>query len=75
MFRHNTGGANSSVDWLPTKWQQFLDATVHVGSQSGQHVLQTGPRVVAVQLCGLQETHDDPARQLVGMPHVNESPR
>ena len=55
-------------------WQQFLDATVHVGWQSGQHVLQTGPRVVAVQLCGLQETHDDPARQLIWTPRVNESP-
>jgi hypothetical protein len=44
---------------LPAMREQLIDAAVHMGWQSCQHVLEIGPRIVAMQLRGLQQAHHD----------------
>jgi DNA helicase-2/ATP-dependent DNA helicase PcrA len=56
--RHLDRAADSGLR-LPAVWQQFPDATVHMRWQSCQHVPQIGPRVMAMQPCGLQQAHHD----------------
>lgn len=45
--RHLDRAADSGLR-LPAVWEQFLDAAVQVRWQSCQHVLQIGPRVMAM---------------------------
>ena len=53
------GGARflASVGALPPMGQQFLDSTVQLRRQSGEHVLQVGPRLMPVELGRLQQDH------------------
>jgi hypothetical protein len=39
--------------------EQLVNAAVHVGWQSCQHVYEIDPRIVAMQLRGLQQAHHD----------------
>ena len=44
---------------LPAMRQQFFNAAVHMARQSGQHVLEINPWIMAMQFGGLQQTHHD----------------
>ena len=48
---------STSAGRLPPMGQQLLDSAVQLRGQSGEHVLQAGPRLVPVQLGRLQQAH------------------
>ena len=58
-MRRGRAGGLASVSGLPLVGQQLVDATVQLRRQSGEHVLQVGPRLMPVKLGRLQQAHYD----------------
>ena len=52
-----TGLALFSASAGPLMRQQLLDSAVQLGRQSGEHILEVGPRVMPIELCRLQQAH------------------
>lgn len=53
--------------------QEFSDPTVRLAGQASQDVLQVGEGLMALQTCGLDETHDG-GRALSGAQTPGEQP-